>query len=153
VIGKACKNVSKDKALDYVLGYTVANDVSARRWQSTPKGGSQWCFAKGFDTFCPLGPVVTSTLVIPNPNRLKLSCVLNGKIVQESNTEDMIFDVPTIIEFLSQGTTLTPGTVILTGTPEGVGFTRKPPIFLSQGDHVTVEVERIGKLTNPVINE
>jgi len=142
----------KEQALDYVLGYTVANDVSARKWQ-VQRGGSQWCFGKGFDTFCPLGPVIASPQAIPNPNRLQLSCVLNDQTVQKSNTEDMIFDVPTIIEFLSQGTTLSPGTVILTGTPEGVGFSRKPPIFLAHGDLVSVEIEDIGKLTNPVLNE
>jgi len=152
VIGKPCKNATKENALDYVLGYTVCNDVSARKWQ-TVRGGSQWCFGKGFDTFCPLGPVLVSPRAIPNPNKLRLGCTLNGQVVQDSNTEDMIFDVPTIIEFLSQGTTLAAGTVILTGTPEGVGFTRNPPIFLKHGDSVTVEIENIGKLTNPVRNE
>jgi len=152
VIGKPCRNVKKENALDYVLGYTVANDVSARKWQIN-RGGSQWCFGKSFDTFCPLGPAIVSKTVIPDPNKLTLNCVLNGETVQNSNTADMIFDVPTILEFLSQGTTLAPGTVILTGTPEGVGFARKPPVWLTHGDSVTVEIEKIGKLTNPVINE
>jgi len=152
VIGKAAKNVSAAKALDYVLGYTCANDVSARLWQ-LQRGGSQWSFSKGFDTFCPLGPVLVSPSVIPDPNKLKISTVLNGEVVQDSNTSDMIFNVPKIIEFLSQSTTLLPGTVIITGTPEGVGMARKPPKWLKHGDVVTIEIEKIGKLTNPVVNE
>jgi len=152
VIGKPCKNATSKNALDYVLGYTCSNDVSARKWQIN-RGGGQWNFGKGFDTFCPLGPVITSSSVITDPNNLKISTTLNGKVLQSSNTNDMIFSIKTIIEFLSQSTTLVPGTVILTGTPEGVGFARNPPIFLSQGDSVTIETEHIGKLTNPVINE
>jgi len=152
VIGKAAKNVPASKALDYVLGYTCANDVSARLWQ-TQRGGSQWCYAKSFDTFCPLGPVLVSTSVIPDPNALKIGTTLNGEVVQNSNTSDMIFSVPKIIEFLSSSTTLLPGTVILTGTPEGVGMARKPPKWLKSGDTVTIEIEKIGKLTNTVVDE
>eukprot|EP01127_Copromyxa_protea_P000302 TRINITY_DN1024_c0_g1_i3.p1 TRINITY_DN1024_c0_g1~~TRINITY_DN1024_c0_g1_i3.p1 ORF type:complete len:312 (-),score=43.72 TRINITY_DN1024_c0_g1_i3:45-980(-) len=153
VIGKACKNATKENALDFVAGYTVANDVSARRWQGNVRGGSQWCFAKSFDTFCPIGPVVVGKDIIPDPNQLGLSCTLNGTTMQSSSTSDMIFDVPTIIAFLSQGTTLLPGTIILTGTPEGVGFTRQPPVFLTPGDNVSVSVEKIGCLNNPVVSE
>jgi len=149
VIGKDCKDVSAANALDYVLGYTCSNDVSARDWQ-IKRGGSQWCFGKSFDTFAPIGPVLVSPKVIPDPNKLKIGTVLNGKVVQESNTEDMIFNVRQIIQFLSQSTTLVPGTVILTGTPEGVGFARKPPIFLKAGDSVTIDIQNIGKLINPV---
>lgn len=152
VIGKAAKNVSANTALDHVLGYTVANDVSARRWQGK-KGGGQWCRAKVFDTFCPLGPRLVPASEIPDPNQLALSCTVNGEVMQQSNTSDMIFSVAHIIEFLSEGTTLLPGTVILTGTPEGVGFTRKPPLFLKPGDSVTVSIEGIGELTNPVFAE
>uniref|UniRef100_A0A6B2LHV4 Fumarylacetoacetase-like C-terminal domain-containing protein n=1 Tax=Arcella intermedia TaxID=1963864 RepID=A0A6B2LHV4_9EUKA len=152
VIGKTTKNVSVKDALQYVAGYTCANDVSARRWQ-TERVGTQWNYGKSFDTFCPLGPVIASPEAIPDPNSLKISTVLNGQTLQSSNTNDMIFDVPTIIQFLSQSTTLLPGTVILTGTPEGVGFARRPPIYLKQGDSVTIEIENIGKLTNPVIEE
>jgi len=152
VIGKPCKNVAAKDALNYVLGYTCANDVSARKWQ-TSRGGGQWSFGKGFDTFCPLGPVLSHSSVIPNPNKLKISTILNNQVMQSSNTEDMIFDVPTIIQFLSQSTTLLPGTVILTGTPEGVGFARKPPVWLKNGDTVTIDIENIGKLTNPVVDE
>ena len=152
VIGKAAKNVTREAALDYVLGYTAANDVSGRDWQIN-KGGTQWCRGKSFDTFCPLGPCIVTTDEIPNPNALKIKTVLNGKVMQDWTTEDMIFDVRHLIEFLSQSTTLLPGTVILTGTPQGVGFARKPKVVLKDGDEVTVEVEKIGALTNPVRNE
>lgn len=152
VIGKACKNVSKEQALDYVLGYSCANDVSARDWQKD-FGGSQWCRGKTFDTFCPLGPVLVTRDEIPNPNALQIKTVLNGEVMQDWNTEDMIFDVPTLIEFLSGSTTLQPGTVILTGTPHGVGMARKPPVFLKDGDRISIEIEAIGKLENPVLDE
>jgi len=152
VIGKRCKNVSKAQALDYVLGYTCANDVSARDWQRDG-GGGQWCQGKGFDTFCPLGPVLVTRDEIPNPNKLAIKTVLNGAVMQDWNTDDMIFDVPTIIEYLSASKTLLPGTVILTGTPHGVGFARNPPVWLKAGDSVSIEIEKIGTLTNPVVNE
>ena len=152
VIGRTCKNVSRADALQYVLGYTCANDVSARDWQ-LKKGGTQWCRGKTFDTFCPLGPYLVTADEIPNPNELKIKTVLNGQTMQDWNTNDMIFDVPTLIEFLSGSTTLHPGTVILTGTPHGVGGARKPPVFLKHGDTITIEIERIGALTNPVIDE
>ena len=149
VIKHACKNVSRAQALDHVLGYTCANDVSARDWQ-IKWGGSQWCRGKTFDTFAPMGPCLVSADEIPNPNALAICTILNGRTVQESNTSDMIFDVPAIIEFLSGSTTLLPGTVILTGTPQGVGMARKPPLWLKPGDEVTIEIEGIGRLTNPV---
>ncbi|HEV3238163.1 MAG TPA: fumarylacetoacetate hydrolase family protein [Gemmataceae bacterium] len=152
VIGKLCKNVSKAEALKYVLGYTCANDVSARDWQ-LKWGGGQWCRGKSFDTFCPLGPCLVTSEDIPNPNSLGIKTYLNGTIMQDWNTNDMIFDVPTLIEFLSGSTTLQPGTVILTGTPHGVGAARQPPVFLQPGDTVTIEIEKIGALTNPVIAE
>ena len=152
VIGKRCKNVSRAHALDYVLGYTCANDVSARDWQRNG-GGGQWCQGKSFDTFCPLGPVLVTTDEIPNPNALRIKTVLNGEVMQDWNTNDMIFDVPAIIAFLSASKTLLPGTVILTGTPHGVGFARNPPVWLKAGDTVSIDIEKIGTLTNPVINE
>ncbi len=152
VISKPCKNISRAKALEYVLGYTCANDVSARDWQ-IKWGGSQWCRGKTFDTFCPLGPCLVTPDEIPNPNALAIKTVLNGQTMQDWNTNDMIFDVPTLIEFLSGSTTLMPGTVILTGTPHGVGGARNPPVFLQAGDTVTIEIEKIGKLTNPVLDE
>ena len=152
IIGKPAKNVSKKNALDYVLGYACGNDVSARDWQ-IKRGGSQWCRGKTFDTFCPLGPCLVTTDEIPNPNALAIKTVVNGEVRQESNTRDMIFDVATLIEFLSGSTTLMPGTVIMTGTPQGVGMARKPPCWLRAGDSVTIEIEKIGTLTNPVQNE
>jgi 2-keto-4-pentenoate hydratase/2-oxohepta-3-ene-1,7-dioic acid hydratase in catechol pathway len=152
VIGRRCKNVSRENALDYVLGYTCANDVSARDWQGK-WGGSQWCRGKGFDTFAPLGPCLVTKEDIPDPNALAIRFELNGEVLQDWNTNDMIFDVPRLIEFLSGSTTLLPGTVILTGTPHGVGFARKPPRFLSAGDVATVTIERIGSLQNPVVDE
>ncbi len=152
VIGRRCKNVSKLDALNYVLGYTCANDVSARDWQRDG-GGGQWCQGKSFDTFCPLGPVLVTPDEIPTPNDLRIRTVLNGEVMQDWSTNDMIFDVATIIEFLSASKTLLPGTVILTGTPHGVGFARNPPVWLKAGDTVSIEIEKIGTLTNPVVNE
>jgi 2-keto-4-pentenoate hydratase/2-oxohepta-3-ene-1,7-dioic acid hydratase in catechol pathway len=152
VIGRTCHNVSKTDALGYVLGYTCANDVSARDWQKEG-GGGQWCRGKTFATFCPLGPCLVTTDEIPDPNTLSIRTVLNGDVMQDWNTNDMIFDVPTLIEFLSGSTILAPGTVILTGTPHGVGMARKPPVFLKDGDQVSIEIEKIGTLTNPVQNE
>jgi len=161
VIGKTCKNVSEDEALDFVMGYTICNDVSARRWQGK-KGGGQWSRAKAFDSFCPLGPAVTPLQTLP-PNLqdpgsasspgLAISTKLNGAVMQSSRTNDMIFSVSQIVSFLSQGTTLHPGTVIITGTPEGVGFAREPPVFLQHNDEVVVEIESIGQLCNPVEKE
>lgn len=152
VIGRRCKNAARANALDYVLGYTCANDVSARDWQSR-LGGGQWCQGKSFDTFCPLGPAIVTKDEIPDPNRLGIKTILNGQVMQDWNTNDMIFDVPALIEFLSGSKTLDAGTVILTGTPHGVGFARKPPVFLKPGDTVTIEIEKIGALTNPVTLE
>ena len=152
VIGKECKNVSRADALDYVLGYSCANDVSARDWQ-LEKGGGQWCRGKSFDTFAPLGPCLITTDEIPDPHSLQIRTLINGEVMQDWSTEDMIFDVPALIEFLSGSTTLMPGTVILTGTPHGVGMARKPPRWLKSGDEVTIEIEGIGHLVNPVENE
>ncbi len=152
VIGKPCKNVSPAKALDYVLGYTCANDVSARDWQKF-HGGGQWVKGKSFDSFCPLGPVLITAEDIPNPQILPLRGILNGEIRQESWTGDMIFSVAELIAFLSGSTTLLPGTVILTGTPPGVGMAAEPQRFLKQGDEVCVDITGIGRLSNPVIAE
>jgi 2-keto-4-pentenoate hydratase/2-oxohepta-3-ene-1,7-dioic acid hydratase in catechol pathway len=152
VIGRRCKNASRANALDFVLGYTCANDVSARDWQRDG-GGGQWCQGKSFDTFCPLGPVLVTKDEIPDPNHLRIRTLLNGETMQDWNTNDMIFDVPALIEFLSASKTLLPGTVILTGTPHGVGFARNPPVWLKAGDTVTIDIEKIGALTNPVVNE
>jgi 2-keto-4-pentenoate hydratase/2-oxohepta-3-ene-1,7-dioic acid hydratase in catechol pathway len=151
VIGKAAKDVSRKKALDYVLGYTCANDVSARDWQREKKlGGGQFARGKSFDGFCPLGPWIVTRDEIPNPNALQLKTILNGKVMQDYTTADMIFDVPALIESLSSTMTLRPGAVILTGTPQGVGFARNPPVWMKAGDRVVVEIEKIGRLENPI---
>lgn len=149
VIGRETRNISVDDALGVVAGYTCANDVSARKWQMHG-GGGQWVRGKSFDTFCPLGPVLTTADDIPDPQDLDISCVLNGETVQQGHTSDMIFSVAEIIAFLSRDTTLRPGTVILTGTPPGVGFARKPPLYLHDGDQVEVRIQHIGTLKNPV---
>jgi len=152
VIKKACKNVPRRDALRFVLGYTCANDVSARDWQKK-KGGGQWSRGKSFDTFCPLGPCLVTADEIRDPSGLTIRTILNGETVQDCNTGDMIFDVPALIEFLSGSTTLLAGTVILTGTPHGVGMAAVPPRWLGPGDTVSVEIDKIGMLTNPVQSE
>src|SRR5713226_4131172 len=149
VIGKACKDVTRDRALEYVAGYTCGNDVSARDWQ-LKKGGTQWCRGKSFDTFAPIGPCLVTPDEISNPITLRIQTKINGRVLQDGNTADMIRDVPTLIEFLSQSTTLLPGTLIFTGTPHGVGMAQKPPLWLKPGDEVSVIIEKIGTLTNPV---
>ena len=151
IIGRTAKNVSRDRALDHVFGYTCANDVSSRDWQREKSlGGGQWARGKSFDTFCPLGPCIVTKDEIPNPNSLRIKTVLNGQTLQDHTTSDMIFDVPALIESLSSTMTLRPGTVILTGTPQGVGFARKPPVWLKSGDRVVIDIEKIGRLENPV---
>ncbi len=152
IIGKECYNVSKEDALDYVLGYTCAHDVSERHWQKNG-GGGQWCRGKTFATFCPIGPCLVTSDEITDPQSLGIKTVLNGETMQDWKTNDMIFDVVTLIEFLSAGTRLLPGTLILTGTPHGVGAARKPPVFLKPGDNVTISIEGIGDLENPVVAE
>ncbi len=152
VLGKECYNVSQEDALDYVLGYTCAHDVSEREWQIN-RGGSQWCRGKTFATFCPLGPCLVTTDEITDPHTLRIKTTLNGEVMQDWSTDDMIFNVPKLIEFLSAGTRLLPGTVILTGTPQGIGGARKPPVFLKDGDEVTISIDRIGDLFNPVVAE
>jgi 2-keto-4-pentenoate hydratase/2-oxohepta-3-ene-1,7-dioic acid hydratase in catechol pathway len=152
VIGRPCRNVSREQALDYVLGYACSNDVSARDWQFKWSGG-QWCQAKAFDTFAPLGPCLVTPDEIPNPNALRIATDIDGEVLQDWTTADMIFDVPQLIEFLSAGMTLLPGTVIMTGTPQGIGMARKPQRFLQPGDVITVTIEKIGALSNPVVEE
>lgn len=152
VIGRECRNVSKDEALDYILGYTCANDVSARDWQIA-RGGSQWCRGKTFDTFCPLGPCITTVDELGNAGSLSIKTTLDGETVQDWTTGDLIFTVPELVEFLSGSTTLLPGTVILTGTPHGVGMAAKPPRWLQSGNIVDVEIEGIGTLSNTVVEE
>lgn len=149
IIKRKAKNISPSEAKDIILGYTCANDISARDWQKH-KQGRQWCRGKSFDTFCPLGPCIVTPEEIGDPSDLKISCKINDNIMQDSNTSDMIWNVYELISFLSKSHTLYPGTVILTGTPEGVGFTRNPPVFLKEGDRVSVHIENIGSLNNTV---
>jgi len=154
IIGKKAKYVSREKALDYVFGYTAANDVSSRDWQRDKAlGGGQFARGKSFDGFCPLGPWIVTADEIRNPNALGIKTILNGQTMQDLTTGDMIFDVPALIESVSSTMTLRPGAVILTGTPQGVGMARTPPVWLKDGDHIVVEIEKIGRLENPVRNE
>jgi len=146
VIGKRAHKVSAADALDYVLGYSAANDVSARDCQR--RLDVQWARAKSFDTFAPLGPWIETDL---DPDNVGLRTRLNGEVMQESNTDDLIFPVRELIAHLSHSLTLLPGTVIITGTPSGVGFARTPPVFLRPGDIVEVEIDGIGTLRNPVV--
>ncbi|KAJ6560166.1 hypothetical protein B0H19DRAFT_1146653 [Mycena capillaripes] len=151
VIGKPAKDVSEADALDYVLGYTAANDVSFRKHQMAV---SQWSFSKGFDNSNPFGPCLVSAAAIPDPQKIPLKCTVNGAVVQDGNTSDQIFTVRQTVAFLSQGTTLEPGSVILTGTPKGVGFVKKPPLYLKHGDKMSVWVGNgIGTLVNDVVEE
>jgi 2-keto-4-pentenoate hydratase/2-oxohepta-3-ene-1,7-dioic acid hydratase in catechol pathway len=148
VIGKRAKHVSAERALEYVLGYTCANDVSARDVQN--RQDTQWARGKSFDTFAPLGPWIQTDL---DPDHARLVSRLNGQVMQDSNTSDLIFCCRELIAYLSDAMTLLPGTVILTGTPSGVGSARKPPVFLRPGDTVEIEIEGIGTLSNPVVAE
>jgi len=152
VIGKTGKNIDKSEAYDYVAGYTIANDVSARDWQMK-KNAKQWLLGKTFDTHCPLGPVLVTKDKIKNVKNLSIKCTVNDMIMQSSCTSEMIFDVAECIAWTSQFFTLKPGDVILTGTPPGVGVFQNPPIYLKDGDVVCCEIEGIGKLVNPVIAE
>ncbi|WP_404425025.1 fumarylacetoacetate hydrolase family protein [Nibricoccus sp. IMCC34717] len=152
VIGRDAKNVPRERALDYVLGYVCANDVSARDHQKR-LGGGQWWRGKSFDTFAPLGPVLVTRDEIPDPQALAIELTLNGEVMQRASTSDMIFDVATLVSFLSGSTTLPAGTVILTGTPQGVGMARTPPRWLQPGDVVRVTIEGLGSLENPVVAE
>jgi 2-keto-4-pentenoate hydratase/2-oxohepta-3-ene-1,7-dioic acid hydratase in catechol pathway len=151
IIGKTARNVSAANAFDYIAGYTICHDVSARDLQL--EKGDQWIVGKSLDTFCPLGPVLVTQDEIPDPHNLNLRCIVNGKAVQDSNTKELIFNIPYLIEFLTKGITLLPGDVITTGTPDGVGAFLKPPVFLKDGDEVTVEIEGIGKITNRCVEE
>jgi 2-keto-4-pentenoate hydratase/2-oxohepta-3-ene-1,7-dioic acid hydratase in catechol pathway len=148
VIGKRCKGVSESDALEYVVGYSILNDVSARDLQMQT---SQWGAGKAVDTFAPFGPAIVTADEIGDPQKLAVKTRLNGQVMQSSSTADMVFSVAQIIAYLSSFMTLEPGDVIATGTPEGVGFTRKPPVFMKDGDVVEQEIEKIGVLRNPVV--
>jgi 2-keto-4-pentenoate hydratase/2-oxohepta-3-ene-1,7-dioic acid hydratase in catechol pathway len=150
VIGRTARRVPADQALDYVAGYTACNDVSARNLQF---GDGQWVRAKSLDTFCPLGPWLVTGDEIADPHDLAVRTLLNGQVMQDSTTAQMIFGVESLIEFASRAFTLLPGDVIITGTPPGVGNFRDPQVFLRDGDEITVEVGGIGKLTNYCVEE
>lgn len=147
VIGRAARHVPEARALEYVLGYLCAHDVSARDCQ---RRDGQWVRAKSFDTFCPLGPWIETDL---DPTDVRVQGRLNGATMQDARTSQMLFPVPFLISYLSRGMTLLPGTVLLTGTPAGVGFARRPPVFLRPGDVFEVEVDGIGTLRNPIVAE
>ena len=147
-IGRAARNVSEDEALEYVFGYANCNDVSSRDLQFSE--GGQWTRSKSIDTFCPLGPYLVTAEEVPDPQNFSVRSILNGEVMQDGTTSDMIFTVAQLISFLSTGMTLMPGDVIATGTPAGVGFARDPKVFLKPGDEVTIEIEGLGSLTNPV---
>ncbi|EXJ74311.1 uncharacterized protein A1O5_02607 [Cladophialophora psammophila CBS 110553] len=155
VIAKDAKNAKKEEALEYVLGYTSSNDVSARKWQMDPDlvgtfPPPQMTYGKSFDGFVPLGPGIVSTNVIKDPHTLSLLTKVNGEVRQQSNTSELHFNIPAIIEFLSKGHTLHAGTVVLTGTPGGVGFASRPPKFLKDGDKVEVYFSKIGTLMHGI---
>jgi 2-keto-4-pentenoate hydratase/2-oxohepta-3-ene-1,7-dioic acid hydratase in catechol pathway len=150
VIGRRAKNVSADRAYDHVLGYTAFNDVSARDFQFAD---GQWQRGKSCDTFAPMGQTIVTTDMVPDPQKLWIKLTLNGQTMQDSNTDQMIFGVARLIEFLSQTITLEPGDVIATGTPSGVGFARNPPVFLKPGDEMEVNIEVVGGINNPVVEE
>ncbi|KAE8372292.1 hypothetical protein BDV26DRAFT_274430, partial [Aspergillus bertholletiae] len=147
VIGKTGRDIPEEDALDYVLGYTASNDVSARTLQFAT---SQWSFSKGLDGSCPIGPVLVSSSVIKDPQTMFIKAIHNGTVVQNGHTKEMLFSIKKQISYLSQGTTLEAGTIFLTGTPAGIGFTREPRIVLKDGDEINVEIENIGTLVNKV---
>jgi len=154
VIGKACKDVTTEQALDYILGYTVANDISTRDWQKVPElAGGQWCRSKGFDGFSPLGPVLVTRDEIKDPNNLWLRSYVNGEKRQDSSTTDFIFKVQEVVSFLSCSNTIEAGTVIMTGTPAGVAEGIKGQPWLKPGDKVVTEIENIGALEIDIIED
>ncbi|KAF2658599.1 hypothetical protein K491DRAFT_592604 [Lophiostoma macrostomum CBS 122681] len=156
VIGKTGKNIAKSDALSHVAGYCAANDVSARGWQRDPKkagGVPQWCFSKGFDKFAPLSPILVSPALVGNASDLQLRTLVNGEERQNTSTGDLLFGIEDIVSFVSQGTTLEAGTVILTGTPSGVAMGMKEPKYLNDGDVVEVSINRLGSVKNKMVFE
>jgi 2-keto-4-pentenoate hydratase/2-oxohepta-3-ene-1,7-dioic acid hydratase in catechol pathway len=147
IIGRRATHVTADRAYEFVFGYTAFNDVTARDFQFADV---QWQRGKSCDTFAPMGPAIVTADEIPDPHGLRISLTVNGAVMQDSNTSQMIFRVPEIIEYVTSSITLEPGDVIATGTPAGVGYGRKPPVFLQKGDVMTVDIEGIGSLGNPI---
>ncbi len=152
VIGKPGRHIPIDKAMDHVAGYCPGNDVSARDWQLRKPGG-QWLLGKSFDTFAPFGPAIVTADEIAEPGNLDIRLRLNGQILQESNTRELIFPIEKLVSYVSDVCTLAVGDLLFTGTPPGVGFARKPPVYLKAGDIVEVEIEGLGTLRNPVVAE
>jgi 2-keto-4-pentenoate hydratase/2-oxohepta-3-ene-1,7-dioic acid hydratase in catechol pathway len=148
VIGRRGKNIPADRWRDYVFGYTMVNDVSARDFQ---RATTQWTMGKTPDTFAPMGPELVSADEIADPHNLRIGCEVNRRVLQDSTTAQLVFKIPDLVAYLSQLMTLEPGDIVSTGTPPGVGFARKPPIFLKAGDEVVVKVEGLGELRNPVV--
>ena len=146
VVGKTAYRVAEEDAFDYIAGYTICNDVSARDLQS--ERGDQWIRGKSLDTFCPLGPYLVTKDEIADPHDLALKTIVNGQVMQDSSTKALLFKIPYLIHYLSQAFTMLPGDVIITGTPPGVGMGMKPPVYLKGGDTMTVEIEGLGSLTN-----
>jgi 2-keto-4-pentenoate hydratase/2-oxohepta-3-ene-1,7-dioic acid hydratase in catechol pathway len=156
VIGKTGRNIAKEDALSYIAGYAPSNDVSARTWQRDPAyagGIPQWSFAKSFDTFAPLGPMLVSPSIVGAADNLALQTTVNGELRQNANTSDLLFNVAALVSFLSQGSTLQKGTVIMTGTPDGVALGMRVPKWLQDGDVVEVKIESLGSCKNRVVYE
>lgn len=150
IIGKTAKKVTAEDAMNYVFGYTILNDISARDIQL---GDGQWLRGKTPDTFAPIGPSIVTKDEITDSHQLDITLKLNGEVMQDSNTENLIFDIPFIISYLSQSMTLKPGDIIATGTPHGVGMSREPQVWLKDGDEMEITIEKIGTLLNPVEND
>lgn len=150
VIGRGGRHIAPENWADHVFGYTIVNDVSARDYQ---RATSQWLMGKTFDTFAPMGPCIVTVDAIADPNDLDIQLEINGETMQDSNTSELIFKIPELLEFLSSVFTLEPGDVVSTGTPSGVGFARKPPRYLHAGEEVVVRIAPIGELRNPVVSE
>jgi 2-keto-4-pentenoate hydratase/2-oxohepta-3-ene-1,7-dioic acid hydratase in catechol pathway len=150
VMGPGGRHIPASRAMDYVFGYTILNDVSARDYQF---GTSQWLMGKTFDTFAPMGPWIVTRDEIADPHNLDLSLEIGGEVLQSSNTRELVFGIPALVEFISSVVTLEPGDVVATGTPAGVGFARKPPRYLQAGDEVVIRIDGIGELRNPVAGE
>src|SRR6185312_11406777 len=150
VIGRGGRHIPAARALDHVLGYTIVNDISARDFQTAT---TQWLMGKTFDTFAPMGPWIVTRDEIADPHALDISLEIGGEILQHSNTRELVFGVPALIEYISSVVTLEAGDVVATGTPAGVGFARKPPRYLRAGDEVVIRIQGIGELRNPVIDE
>lgn len=150
VIGQGGRSIPAERAMEHVFGYTIVNDVTARDFQTAT---TQWLMGKTFDTFCPMGPWIVTADEIPDPHNLDISLEIGGEILQKANTSDLVFRIPRLIEYVSTAVTLEPGDVFATGTPQGVGFARRPPRWLKPGEEVVVRIEKIGELRNPTVAE